>query len=348
MVRRIIGLTKSQLPVALAGVLLCVATIRSASAATFAEVIEQAQPKMVKIYGAGGFRGLEAYQSGFLISAEGHVLTAWSYVLDTDFITVHLSDGRRLEARLLGADPRLELAVLKVEAAELPHFELEAAKEADAGDAVLAFSNLYNVATGDEGVSVQHGVISVKTRLEARRGSFETPYRGPVYVLDAMTNNPGAAGGALINRRGELLAMLGKELRNSLNNTWLNYAVPISEMTKAVADIRAGLQVRPPDFNNANDLNKAEQPLTLAMLGIVLVPDVLARTPPFVDEVRPDSPAAKAGVKPDDLVLFVNGDRLIQSCKALKDELQYIDRDDSIRVTVIRDQELIDFELKAH
>ena len=61
---------------------------------------------------------LEAYQSGFLISAEGHILTACSYVLDTDYITVTLDDGRKFEAKLVGADPRLELAVLKIDAAE--------------------------------------------------------------------------------------------------------------------------------------------------------------------------------------------------------------------------------------
>ena len=94
------------------------------------------------------------------------------------------------------------------------------------GTRVMAFSNLFGVAVGDEPVSVQRGTISVITRLEARRGVFETPYRGPVYVLDVTTNNPGAAGGALVTRRGELIGMLGKELRNSLNNTWLNYAVP--------------------------------------------------------------------------------------------------------------------------
>ena len=66
---------------------------------------------------------------------------------------------------------------------------------AEAGTRVLAFSNLFGVATGDEPASVQHGIVAVKTRLEPAAASFETPYHGPVYVLDAMTNNPGAAGG---------------------------------------------------------------------------------------------------------------------------------------------------------
>ena len=105
---------------------------------------------------------------------------------------------------------------------------------------MLAFSNLFGVATGNEPASVQKGTISVVTRLEARRGAFETPYHGPVYVLDVTTNNPGAAGGALVTRQGELAGMLGKELRNALNNTWLNYAVPIAELRQSVDEIRAG------------------------------------------------------------------------------------------------------------
>ena len=114
------------------------------------------------------------------------------------------------------------------------------------GTRILAFSNLFGVAVGDEPVSVQRGTVSVVTRLEARRGVFETPYRGPVYVLDVTTNNPGAAGGALVTRRGELAGMLGKELRNSLNNTWLNYAVPIDELRRSVDEIRAGKFVAQP------------------------------------------------------------------------------------------------------
>src|SRR5438552_1633170 len=87
--------------------------------APFSQAVAEAQPKMVKIYGAGGVRGMEPYQSGFLISAKGHVLTVWSYVLDTDYISLTLDDGRKFEARLLGADPALEIAVLKIDAADL-------------------------------------------------------------------------------------------------------------------------------------------------------------------------------------------------------------------------------------
>ena len=220
----------------------------AAAEADLARVIDQTQTKMVKIYGAGGFRGMVDYQSGFLISAEGHVLTALSYVLDTDRISVTLNDGRRYEAKLLGGDPRLEVAVLKIEATNLPHFDLAKAVALTAGTRILAFSNLFNVAMGDEPASVQSGTVSVFTRLEGRRGVFETPYHGPIYVLDVATNNPGAAGGALVTYRGELAGLLGKQLRNSLNNTWLSYAMPIDQLRQSVDEIKAGKFVASKDL----------------------------------------------------------------------------------------------------
>ncbi len=326
---------------ALAG-LIAGGAARADEAGPFAAAIAVAQPKMVKIYGAGGPAGLEPYQSGFLISAEGHVLTVWSYVLDTDYITATLNDGRKFEAKLVGADPRLEIAVLKIEAADLDHYDPAASAVADTGARVLAFSNLFGVATGDEPDSVQHGVVAAKPRLDARRGAYATPYHGPVYVLDAMTNNPGASGGALTNLRGELLGILGKELRNSQNNIWLNFAVPMDELSVSVNSILSG-QGRAVQEKKST---RTDGGLDLARLGLVLVPDVLDRTPPFIDEVRPGSAAAAAGLQADDLVVFL-GERLVQSLKALAEELAQLDPDARIRLVVLRNQELIDVELKG-
>jgi serine protease Do len=314
----------------------------STASAAISDTIGQVQAKIVKVYGAGGFRGMEAYQSGMLISQSGHILTAYSYVLDTDYITAVLADGRKFEAKLVGADPRLEIAVLKITAADLPWFDLQKAVKAAEGTRVMAFSNIFRIAVGDEPVSVQRGTISVIARLEARRGVFETPYRGPVYVLDVTTNNPGAAGGALVDRRGELIGMLGKELRNSLNNTWLNYAVPIDELRRSVEEIRSGKFVAQ---RNPEAEKKPRRSLDLASLGIVLVPDVLDRTPPFVDRVQPGSPAAKAGVRADDLIVL-SGDHLVQSCKALRSDLEYVDFEDELKLTVLRGQELLQFTLR--
>lgn len=309
---------------------------------SFAGAIETNQPKMVKVYGAGGLGGLEPYQSGFVISASGHIATAWSYVLDTDYITATLADGRRLEAKLVGADPRLELAILKVEAEDLPHFDLAAAATADDGSRVLAFSNLFGVAAGDEPASVQHGVIAVKTRLDARRGVFESPYKGTVYVVDAMTNNPGAAGGALVDQQGRLIGMLGKELRSAQSNIWLNYALPIEELRGSIEQILAG-KFRPAQ---ADSELAPDEAVEVAKLGLVLVPDVLERTPPYVDVVRANSPAAVAGVRPDDLIVFV-GENLVHSCGGFRDELGHVERGTPLKLVLMRGQELVEVELKS-
>ncbi|MFO0897124.1 MAG: S1C family serine protease [Pirellulales bacterium] len=306
----------------------------------FAPVISQVQPKIVKIYGAGGLRGLESYQSGFLISAEGHVLTAASTVLDSDVVTVVLDSGRRLEAKEVGVDPTLEIAVLKVDASDLPYFDLAEAPEADIAVRVLAFSNLFGVATGNEPASVQHGAVSVVTKLDARRGAAATRYRGPILVLDAMTNNPGAAGGALTDVQGRLLGMLGKEVRSSLTNTWLNYALPASELRPAVERILAGQSAPPPQANLAR-----EDALELSALGLVLMPEVLDRTPPYVDAVRPGSPAAKAGLLPDDLIVFAEGE-LTPSVRAVQAVLARVDRGQRLRLTVSRGQDLIEVTLE--
>jgi S1-C subfamily serine protease len=316
----------------------------AARAAKTTDIIRDVQRKTVKIYGAGGLRNLESYQSGFLISADGYVLTVFSHVLDSDTITVTLDDGTKLDAKLVGADPRMEIALLKVDGANLPHFDLSQAATGVEGTRVLAFSNLFGVATGDEPVSVLHGTIAAVTTLSARRGAYETAYQGPVYVLDAMTNNPGAAGGALTDSRGQLLGLLGKQLRNARNNIWLNYALPVSELTPAVEALKTAKSQ--PETAHPVAANPA-QTLKAADLGLVLVPNVLERTPPFVDSVRADSPAAKAGIRPDDLVVFVDN-QLVQSCTALAAELEKLDRDGEIHLVLLRSGELTEVTLKPN
>jgi serine protease Do len=315
----------------------------SAGSSSFARAVAEVQPKIVKIFGSGGVRGLADYQSGFLISADGYVLTAWSHVLDTDDVTVVLDDGRKFAGKLIGADPRLELAVLKIEAAELPFFDLSKPVPAGEGTRVLAFSNLFGVATGEEPASVLHGTIAAVTTLDARRGTYETPYQGPIYALDAMTNNPGAAGGALTDLQGRLIGVLGKELRNARNNVWLNFALPTAEFASSISAIRSG---KKPEPSQENKSKKPDNPLTLAHLGLVLIPNVLDRTPPFVDDVRSGSPAASAGVHPDDLILLIDS-QVVQSCAAVQKELAQLEADAEVRLTLMRGNDLIEVQVKS-
>ena len=300
------------------------------------------QKRVVKIYGAGGIKGLEAYQSGFLVSPEGHVATAWSYVLDVEPIVV-LDDGRRFESEIVGIEPSLELAVLKIGASDLPFFEVDKELSATWGDPILAVSNLFGIAAGNEPASVMQGIIAGVTNLDARRGTYKTPYRGKVLILDLIANNPGAAGGAVVNSEGRLVGMLGKELRDGGTGVWLNYALPIDALRVALGDIIAGRATTAP--KEEMPLLRRDQSHNLKTLGLILVPNVLESTPVYVDAVLPDTPASKADLRPDDLILLLDGQR-VGDQKTLTDLLRRVDRRDAVSVTIQRDTEVLPIRLQ--
>jgi serine protease Do len=122
----------------------------------------------------------------------------------------------------------------------------------------------------------------------------------------------------------------------------LNYALPIEELRGSVSQILEG------KFSPTTEQPKLkpEESIDLAALGLVLVPDVLERTPPFVDLVRGGSAAATAGVRPDDLIVFI-GENLVHSCQGFRDELAHIERNTPLKLVLMRGQDLIEVELPA-
>jgi serine protease Do len=325
---------------------LFVGTSTATRAQSSRDSIASVSPKVVKIFGAGGGQKLHSYGSGFLVSSTGYIVTVWSHILDGEIVAVVLHDGRRFEGKIVGAEPPLDMAVLKIEAEGLPYFDLEQSVSVGPGTRVLAFSNVFKVATGDEQVTVMHGVIAAKTSLAARRGIFESPYNGLIYVVDAITNNSGAAGGVLTTWDGRLLGMLGKELRNSQTNTWLNYVMPISELKTTVEEIVSGR------FSRTKKDEEDESPEKLSRrrryealdFGIVTVPDVLTRTPAYIDRILPGSEAEKVGLLPNDLILFV-GEDLIQSCRMFTGELDRLEANDPLKLIVRRGDVLVSVEM---
>ena len=322
--------------------LLIIASTAIAQPPSRASLVRDVQQRVVKIYGAGGLSGLEAYQSGFLVSPEGHIATAWSYVLDVDPIVV-LDDGRKFDAKIVGFEPKLELAVLKIEQTDLPFFRMVDAASVDVGAPVLAVSNLFSIASGNEPASVMQGYIAAESTLDGRRGTFKSTYNGSIYVLDVVTSNPGAAGGALVDFRGQLLGMLGKELRDDRTGVWLNYAIPNSALREAIGDIVAGRATAAmPDVQAKLPPGQAA---SLEKLGLVLVPNVLEKTPAFIDTVRPGSRAEAAGLQADDLILLLNGVR-IDGQQAVMETLQTIDARDPVSFTVQRQRQVVTVTLK--
>jgi serine protease Do len=185
-------------------------------------------------------------------------------------------------------------------------------------------------------------VISAKAPLDARRGAHVTNYHGEVYIVDAAANNPGAAGGALTDSQGRLLGMLGKELRSGLTGTWLNYAMPVSAFETTVEEILAG-RFTPAELSEAD---RPDNPLSLAALGIILVPDVVTRTPPYLDRVVADSPAAKAGLRSNDLLVMIDS-QVATSCRQAVNLIERLESDAKVRISVLRGEEFLEVALQA-
>jgi serine protease Do len=322
------------------GAVLLLALVSCACAAGAADSPRQTIPgaarKVVKLYGAGGLRGLESYQSGILVSPAGRIVTAASTVLDSPEIDCVLDDGRRFAATVVGIDPGRDLALLSIDAEGLPCFTLAAGVRATAGTRVMALANLFGVAVGDERVTVQRGVIAAVVPLEARRGAAESLYKGDSYLLDFTTNNPGSAGGAVVDSRGRLVGMLGKELRSAATGVWLNHALPLDEISAGCKAIEAGGPAPVAAARGAE--------VDPRVLGIVLVPDLLDGTPPFVESLVAESAASRGGLRPDDLLIAVNG-RPVTSRAAVRRVLGGLAPGDPVAVTVIRGDEAVPCDL---
>ncbi|MDR2762809.1 MAG: trypsin-like peptidase domain-containing protein [Planctomycetaceae bacterium] len=352
--------------------------LKGAASPTSNKIIADTLSKVVKIYGAGGLAGVHGYQSGIIISPEGHILTAITPSLQTDSVTVVLDSGKKYDAAQVNGDPLMEIALLKIPEKNLPYFNLNEVNSKNknnvnqnnsqnnknienerfldsiqVGDPVFAVSNMFNIAEGNEAATVQHGVIAARTTLKARRGVFETPYRGEIYVVDVTTNNPGACGGALVSAdSGMLIGMLGKELMNSENNSWLNFAIPTFALKDKVRQLIENDSNKPKSVDP--ELMKAKIELipedTIHQFqewGILLVTSVSKRTPPFIDTVKPNSEAAKQGLQPDDLIVMIN-DRLTPSIKAVEEQIDQIEPNESATITIERKMTLIDVKFKRN
>ena len=336
----------------------------ASAADPFNKVANTVNEKLVKLFGSGGFKGVTNYGTGILISPDGHILTAATQMLDTSELIVHLYDGRRMRANVIVIEPELDAAIVKIKVEgkkpdestglDLPFYDFAAEvkrPQAKPGDWVLGFSNQFEIAMRDEPMSIQKGIVAAYSKLAGRRGIFDFPFTGNVYVVDAITNNPGANGGALTDRKGNLLGLLGREIRNTQSETWINYAIPIGATTQ-VQDGDKTVTLSLPEFveKGMKGLYKPIQRLQTAtgpggFHGIIFVPNILARTPPYVEGVRDGSPAAKVGLRPDDLVSFVDGEPMY-SIKSFDDYMKRTRPGMTIRLEIRRGDNLQTVELQ--
>ncbi len=230
--------------------------------------------------------------SGVIVTAEGHILTNHHVIADADVIRVTLPGGQTYTAQLIGTDPRSDVAVLKITGGvsqSFPSLALGNSDEVRVGEMVIAVGNPFGLSE-----SVTQGIISAKER---RLSDADTNY----FQTDTVINS-GSSGGPLLNLRGEIIG-LNVHMYGGQNGLriWqgVGLAIPSNEVRQAFLSL----------------LNKGEP--NRGYLGISvedLLPELVLRLGlnssqgALVIEVIPDSPAAHAGLKPNDIILTFNGE----------------------------------------
>lgn len=262
----------------------------------FAAAVELAQKRVVKIYGATIGRS-PGYATGIIVSPDGQIVTATGVFLSEGTVRVTMPDGSQQQAEVVRKSNALQISLLKVGVPTPDFFAIGAEPAAKKGDWVLAVSNAFKVAEGTEPLSVNIGVLSLRVRLDARRGYSDFPYEDDVYLIDAITSNPGAAGGAVVSSSGNLVGLVGKVIEGKTTGTRLNYAVPADLLAQFISG-------KEPE----QTVPVAPQNVTKGELGIRLFALGGRKAPAYVDRVLPGSPAAEAGIKNDDLVVSIGGE----------------------------------------
>jgi serine protease Do len=256
------------------------------------EFFERNMPQVPRNPQGGRQREAQSLGSGFIISKDGYVLTNNHVVADADEIIVRLSDRSELEAKLIGADPRTDVALLKVEGKDLPIVKIGKSDELKVGSWVLAIGSPFGF---DH--SVTAGIVSAKGR------SLPNENYVPFIQTDVAIN-PGNSGGPLFNLDGEVVGINSQIFTRSGGFMGLSFAIPI-DVAMSVAD-----QL------------KSEGKVSRGWLGVVIqeVNKDLAESfgldkpaGALVAQVQEGGPAAKGGLQVGDVILSMNGQPIVVS-----------------------------------
>ncbi len=234
--------------------------------------------------------------SGVIVSPDGYILTNNHVVNNASEIQVALNDGRQFTAKVIGTDPQTDVALIRINAENLPALTLTDSSKVEIGDVVLAIGNPFGI-----GQTVTKGIISAKDRTTSSD-------RDEDFIQTDAAINPGNSGGALVDTDGRLIGINSAILTRSGGNQGIGFAVP-SNLCRWVMDslvkngqVERGLlgvmiQNLTPDLAKAFKLNQT----TGALVG----------------DVSPGSPADKAGLKSGDVITKFNG-QPIQDASQLK------------------------------
>jgi serine protease Do len=226
--------------------------------------------------------------SGFIISADGYILTNNHVVDKATDIKVSLAGGRIFEAKLIGKSPEIDLALIKVEATGLPTVELGDSDALEVGDWVVAIGNPFGL-----NQTVTAGIVSAKGRVVGIG-----PYDDLIQTDAAI--NPGNSGGPLFNIRGEVVGINTVIIASGQN---LGFAIPITLVKEVLPAIR---EKGRPDVGYLGVSAQALTPDLAAALGLQEPAGAL------VTSVAKGSPADKAGVKRGDVIIELDGKKVLE------------------------------------
>lgn len=260
----------------------------------------------------------EGYGSGVIISSDGYIVTNNHVIADADELTVTLNDKRQYDATLIGTDPATDIALIKIDATDLPTIPFGASDDLKIGEWVLAVGNPFMLNS-----TVTAGIVSAKGRaLGMQSGNLGIES----FIQTDAAVNPGNSGGALVNTAGELVGINTAIYSQTGNYAGYSFAVPSSIVSKVVTDLRQYGTVQ------------------RAMLGIV-IQDVnadLAREKGltvsegvYIVEVNDGSAADEAGLKKGDIITAIN-DAAVHTVAQLQEQMARFRPGDKVKVTVLR------------
>ncbi|MEZ5645082.1 MAG: Do family serine endopeptidase [Burkholderiaceae bacterium] len=222
--------------------------------------------------------------SGFVISADGYIMTNAHVVDGADEVLVTLDDKREFKAKIVGADRRSDVAVVKIEATGLPAVRFGDVSRLRVGEWVMAIGSPFGLEN-----TVTAGIVSAKQR---ETGDFLP------FIQTDVAINPGNSGGPLINMRGEVVGINSQIYSRSGGFQGISFAIPIDEAARVSEQLRtAGRVTRGRIGVRIDQVSKD----VAESIGLGRPRGALVRA------VEPDSPAAKAGVEPGDIILRFNG-----------------------------------------
>ena len=262
--------------------------------------------------------------SGVIVSPEGYILTNNHVVEGADEIEVTLSDSRRARAKVIGTDPDTDLAILRIELDRLPVIVWGNSDAVQVGDRVLAIGNPFGV-----GQTVTSGIISALGRNQLGINTFEN------FIQTDAAINPGNSGGALVDVNGHLLGINTAIYSRSGGNMGIGFAIPVSTARQVLEGIvkdgqvvRGWLGVEPlqitPELAETFGLQQTE--------GVI------------VTGVLQGGPAAKAGLKPGDVIARVAGQE-VGNVSELLTRIAALPPGQNARIDIVRRNQAMSLEV---